>query len=85
MKNLHFRLISTASQAQTVTVQNVPCGNGTQNLVITINQGASSSAPPTQLVITPDVLQSLVPKTQTTEQPVVPQPVQQTARVKNDN
>ncbi|XP_030850345.1 metal regulatory transcription factor 1 [Strongylocentrotus purpuratus] len=70
-----------ASQAQTVTVQNVSCGNGTQNLVITINQGASSSVPPTQLVITPDVLQSLVPKTQTTQQPVVPQPVQQTARI----
>ncbi|XP_041462086.1 metal regulatory transcription factor 1-like [Lytechinus variegatus] len=66
-----------ASTSQTVTVQNVPTGDGNQNLVITINQGGSSSSAPTQLVITPDVLQTLVPKPQTTQPAAVQQPVQQ--------
>nr|XP_054753464.1 uncharacterized protein LOC129259187 [Lytechinus pictus] len=70
-----------ASTAQTVTVQNVPTGDGNQNLVITINQGGSSSSAPTQLVITPDVLQTLVPKPQTTQPAAVQQPVQQSMQL----
>lgn len=46
------------SKNQSVTIQNIPVSTGGNSLVITVKHGETSA--PTQVVITPEVLQGMI-------------------------